>query len=98
MHSAVAALGRERALRLSFALHAAAFVALLVALRTLAGAGLGTPWGAVTIALAVIVAALLFLEQRWAEDVNLAFFKVNVWVGFAVLAAVLAARMAGGGF
>ena len=26
---------------------------------------------------------LLALEQRWAEDVNLAFFKINVWVGFA---------------
>jgi hypothetical protein len=31
--------------------------------------------------------------------VNLAFFKVNVWVGFAVLAIVLAARAASpGGF
>ena len=39
-------------------------------------------------------AALLFLEQKWAEDVNLAFFKVNVWVGFAVLAMVLIARAA----
>src|SRR5206468_3654939 len=37
---------------------------------------------------------LLLLEQRWAENVNLAFFKVNVWVGFAVLALVLAARAA----
>ena len=41
---------------------------------------------------------LLYLEQRWAEDVNLAFFKTNVWVGFVVLAMVLAARMAAGGF
>jgi len=41
---------------------------------------------------------LLSLEQRWAEDVNLAFFKVNVWVGFAVLAMVLSARAACGGF
>jgi 4-hydroxybenzoate polyprenyltransferase len=52
--------------------------------------------GAVPAALAaglvVVAAALLFLEQRWAEDVNLAFFKVNVWVGAVVLLAVLAAR------
>ena len=41
---------------------------------------------------------LLWLEQRWAEDVNLAFFQINVWVGAAVLAIVLAARMAAGGF
>ena len=39
-------------------------------------------------------ATLLLLEQTWAEDVNLAFFKVNVWVGLAVLLAVLAARLA----
>ena len=44
------------------------------------------------------VLALLYLEQRWAENVNLAFFKTNVWVGFAVLALVLAARLAAGGF
>jgi 4-hydroxybenzoate polyprenyltransferase len=73
------------------------------------GAGLGallqsttairaTDWG---IAVGVLFAAtvgLLYLEQRWAEDVNLAFFKINVWVGVAVLAIVLAARMAAGGF
>ncbi len=41
---------------------------------------------------------MLELEQRWAENVNLAFFKVNVWVGFLVLAMVLAARAGSGGF
>ena len=39
---------------------------------------------------------LLCLEQRWADDVNLAFFKVNVWVGFAVLAIVLLGRYVDG--
>jgi hypothetical protein len=43
-----------------------------------------------------VTGVLLYLEQRWAEDVDLAFFKVNVFVGFAVLATVLAARGAGG--
>lgn len=43
-------------------------------------------------------AVLLWLEQRWAENVNLAFFKTNVAVGFVVLLAVLAARVTGGGF
>ena len=97
VHSAVAWLGRRPALQLSLVLHAVAFAALLAALLRIAGPGLGSPWGIVTIAIAGVVAALLYLEQRWAEDVNLAFFKVNVWVGFFVLAAVLAARMAGGG-
>jgi 4-hydroxybenzoate polyprenyltransferase len=46
--------------------------------------------------LLAIAGVLLFLEQRWAEHVNLAFFKVNVWVGFVVLLIVLAARTAGG--
>jgi 4-hydroxybenzoate polyprenyltransferase len=44
------------------------------------------------------VGVLLYLEQKWAEDVNLAFFKVNVWVGAVVLALVLVSRAAGGGF
>ena len=48
------------------------------------------------LALLTATAVLLGLEQRWAENVNLAFFKVNVWVGFVVLAMVLAARSAGG--
>ena len=41
---------------------------------------------------------LLTLEQRLAEHVDLAFFKINVWVGAVVLAITLAARMAAGGF
>jgi 4-hydroxybenzoate polyprenyltransferase len=49
-----------------------------------------------TACLLAIAGTLLFLEQRWAENVNLAFFKVNVWVGVVVLAIVLAARTAGG--
>ncbi len=54
-------------------------------------------WLTITALLFVATAVLLWLEQRWAEDVNLAFFKTNVAVGFLVLLAVLAARMTGGG-
>jgi hypothetical protein len=43
------------------------------------------------------VGVLLYLEQRWAQNVDLAFFKVNVWVGFAVLATVLLIRSGIGG-
>ena len=46
----------------------------------------------------IVPCVLLALEQRLAQDVDLAFFKINVWVGAAVLACVLAARMASGGF
>jgi 4-hydroxybenzoate polyprenyltransferase len=55
-------------------------------------------WLWITTLLFVATAVLLWLEQRWAENVNLAFFKTNVVVGFVVLAAVLAARKTGGGF
>jgi hypothetical protein len=55
-------------------------------------------WGQAAWIPLVATAALLFLEQKWAEDVNLAFFKVNVWVGFGVLAMVLIARAGCGGF
>ncbi len=83
VHSMVVWLGRARALRVSWLLHLAAMAALGVAAWRLAFAG-GRP-------------AAGWALQRWAEDVNLAFFKTNVAVGFVVLATVLTARMAGGG-
>jgi hypothetical protein len=58
----------------------------------------GLGWCAVALACFAVTVLLLWLEQRWAEDVNLAFFKTNVAVGFLVLATVLSARMASGGF
>jgi 4-hydroxybenzoate polyprenyltransferase len=101
VHSMVVRLGRERALGLSWALHLVAIVAL-VAVLVLVTRGPITPerylWVGVTGALLGITVGLLRMEQKWAEDVNLAFFKVNVWVGAAVLAMVLTARMWAGGF
>jgi len=100
VHSMVAWLGRERALRVSWVLHilgAAAFAVAVVLLLGLAPAR-ALEWTMVTGLLFGVVLALLYAEQRWAEDVNLAFFKTNVWVGFAVLATVLASRLASGGF
>jgi len=100
LHSAVASLGRARALRVSWALHLVAMAALAwAAWRVAFGAGRPQPfWTVLTLAGLAGTFVLLWLEQRWAEDVNLAFFKTNVWVGFVVLATVLAARMASGGF
>jgi len=98
VRSAVETLGRRPALRVAGALHAIAFGCLVAAAWTLLGS-LATPpawaWPAVGAALAV-AGILLYLEQRWAENVDLAFFKVNVFVGFSVLAMVLIARAAGG--
>jgi 4-hydroxybenzoate polyprenyltransferase len=101
VHSMVAWLGRERALKVSGFLHRAAALSLVpavVSLLHLVPEGpFSKPVPAVaSLLLLTAVAALLALEQRWAEHVNLAFFKVNVWVGFAVLALVLVARSAAG--
>lgn len=98
LYSMVVSLGRQRALQVAGALHLVAFVSLAWAVgATMMGATpvAGWGWPAVVAALAA-TGVLLYLEQRWAEDVHLAFFKVNVLVGFAVLAAVLVARAAGG--
>jgi 4-hydroxybenzoate polyprenyltransferase len=99
VHSMVVWLGRVRALRVSWLLHLVAMAALGWAAWRVAFAA-GTPgplWGAIALACFIGTVLLLWLEQRWAEDVNLAFFKTNVAVGFLVLATVLSARMASGG-
>jgi 4-hydroxybenzoate polyprenyltransferase len=100
VRSLVVWLGRRRALAVSGALHAAGFVCLAMAALAVLGAGPGASPGAVAALAATLLATgcLLWLEQRWAEDVNLAFFKVNIFVGLGVLASVLVARAAAGGF
>jgi 4-hydroxybenzoate polyprenyltransferase len=100
VRSMVVALGRRRALLLSGALHALGFVCLVLATLAMFPAGAAPPAGALAALAATLLAtgSLLWLEQRWAEDVHLAFFKVNVFVGFGVLASVLVARAAAGGF
>jgi hypothetical protein len=84
---------------LSGALHLLGFACLVLAARAVV-AGHERPAAGMLAALTATLigtGSLLWLEQRWAEDVNLAFFKTNVVVGFVVLATVLAARLAGGG-
>jgi 4-hydroxybenzoate polyprenyltransferase len=99
VHSMVAWLGRKRAMNVSRALHLGAAAAIAAGVWGVLGR-VSTPasgWLVVAGVLFATVLVLLHLEQLWAERVNLAFFKINVWVGFALLAMVLAARMAGGG-
>jgi len=101
IHSLVVRLGRERALRVSGVLHRlGALVLAAAAIAVLEPATRG-PFLGGTLAVGAVwiaIVVMLELEQRWAEDVNLAFFKINVWVGAAVLALVLVARLATGGF
>lgn len=99
LRSMVVWLGRERALGVAAALHAAAFLALVAAVFAVLRPTVFLPDWTLPALIAALTGTgvLLYLEQRWANDVDLAFFKVNVLVGFAVLATVLIAR-AGGGF
>ncbi|MFI5370663.1 MAG: 4-hydroxybenzoate octaprenyltransferase [Candidatus Eisenbacteria bacterium] len=94
VRSMVAWLGRPRALRVSAVLHAVAFGCLVVVAWLMVSPRVGVAYWALAAVIATLTAAavLLWLEQRWAEHVDLAFFRVNVFVGFAVLALVLAAR------
>ncbi len=78
-----ARLGRKRALWVSRACHALAVAALVVLyVRALQGA--------LAAAGIAAVAATLAAEQHLAADVDLAFFRLNLVVGFVVLAAVVA--------
>lgn len=96
--SMVAWLGRTGALRVSALLHVAAMLCLVPALYVMLGqVGNGPAWMMpALLGIATGIGVLLGLEQRWGENVNLAFFRVNVVVGFAVLALVLTTRAAGG--
>jgi 4-hydroxybenzoate polyprenyltransferase len=100
VRSMVVWLGRRRALAVSAALHLAGFACLAFAALAVLRGGAPPPSGMLAALAATLLAtgSLLWLEQRWAEDVNLAFFKVNVVVGFGVLGTVLVARAAAGGF
>jgi 4-hydroxybenzoate polyprenyltransferase len=78
LHSLPSRLGREGALRVSAAFHAAAFLLLLV----LYWKAFEGPLAALLLAL---IGALLVVEHRRASDVDLAFFKINAALGFVVL-------------
>jgi len=73
--------GRERALRYSAYLHVAAFLLLaclfLYSLRSL-----------IALPLLLLTGLLLYLEQAKAEDVELAFFRINAAAGFVVFGMV----------
>jgi len=73
--------GRQRALVYSGYLHAVAF-AFLVALFFL------SPLSLLALPLLATTGFLLYLEQRKAEDVELAFFRINAVAGFCVFAMI----------
>jgi 4-hydroxybenzoate polyprenyltransferase len=75
--------GSTAALRIARGLHALAWAALAaLVFGRLA-------WPAALLPL-IVVGALLAWENACARDVDLAFFRINVWVGFAALATIAA--------
>jgi 4-hydroxybenzoate polyprenyltransferase len=85
VHSLPAWIGRARALQVSRVCHALGFAAL----AWWALARWPTPLVAGTL---VLVAAGLAWQQKSADDVDLAFFRINAGLGFVVLAVVLAGQ------
>lgn len=75
--------GRSRALAIARALHAISWLSLagLVFWRL--------NWQA-ALPFLLLVGILLVWEHRVAHDIDLAFFRINVWVGFAALLTVAA--------
>lgn len=73
--------GRERALRYSGYLHLAAFVVLVILFFQSVLSLLALP-------LLLLTGFLLYVEQEKADDVELAFFKINAVAGFSVLAMI----------
>ena len=83
VRSLPAAIGSARALGVSRVFHTVAF-AFLAGWALSRGSG---PWMWVFL---LAVGALLFWEQRAARTVELAFFQINSWLGFVVLAFIWA--------
>jgi 4-hydroxybenzoate polyprenyltransferase len=82
LHSFPSRFGRERALQFSAIFHLVAF-GFLMALF------LSSPLSLLALPLLLLTGWLLYLEQRKAEEVELAFFKINAVAGFSVFAMVL---------
>ena len=81
LYSFPARFGKIRALRFSAAFHAIAFLLLVVLFFSSVMSLLALP-------LLALTGWLLYLEQRKADDVELAFFHINAVAGFAVFGMV----------
>jgi 4-hydroxybenzoate polyprenyltransferase len=82
LHSFSSRFGKIKALRISAMLHLAAFVILTILFFMQIRALAALPF-------LLVSGYLLYLEQKKSNDVEMAFFKINAVLGFAVLAMVL---------
>ena len=74
--------GKEQALQISAALHFLAFITLVVLF-------FHSLKGLVAVPPLLLSGLLLYLEQRKADNVELAFFRINILIGFNIFAMVI---------
>jgi len=82
LHSFTARYGKTRALRYSGYLHFIAFVSLGILFAVYIKALFALPF-------LLLTGILLYMENKKAADVELAFFKINAFLGFSVLGMVV---------
>jgi len=82
LYSFTSRYGRTKALRISALLHIAAFGALALLFIFYIKALAAVP-------LLMVSGFLLYLEHKKAEDVELAFFKINAMLGFVILGMIV---------
>jgi 4-hydroxybenzoate polyprenyltransferase len=87
LRSFVSRFGREKALRWSAAFHLAAFSFLSMLFATTFRSWYASPF-------LLLTGVLLWVEQRKAADVDLAFFTINAWLGFVVFGMIIAGAVA----
>ena len=77
--------GKETALKISAVLHLLAFLMLLLLL-------LHTTRALIAIPFLGLSGLLLYMEQKKSDDVELAFFKINIAVGFTIFFMIMFIR------
>jgi 4-hydroxybenzoate polyprenyltransferase len=82
LYSFTSRYGKTKALRYSGYLHFLAFVSLGILFALYIKAVLALPF-------LILTGVLLYMENKKAEDVELAFFKINAVLGFSVLGMVV---------
>ncbi len=77
--------GKEKALKISGLLHGVAFTILIALFYYSLHAIIAVPF-------LLLSGFLLYLEQKKVDDVDLAFFKINIVLGFSVFLMVIVGR------
>jgi 4-hydroxybenzoate polyprenyltransferase len=81
--SFVSRFGREKALMWSASFHLVAFGCLAALFLTTLRSWYASPF-------LILTGVLLWVEQHRAADVELAFFRINAWLGFVVFGMIMA--------